>query len=155
MCEEFNKALVEASIRTFVVYFEKKIQVFNHMVLDSKGSPSEICSLIGLNGFYTGVLMFKCSFALALIMAKKIHNKDLVESSPEVNDTIGEILNTISGSAKKNINCNGEPYLISTPMVVGGSNYGVFNIHNQPINSIKFMYDKYNFFIEYFLRNPK
>ena len=102
--------------------FEKMLRVPYRLgkpeVQGGEGSQYDVSALIGLSGGVTGCVVLCLSESTALALASALAGQRLKEIDADATDAIGEIVNMIAGSAKKDF--PGEYSAVSLPTVVCG-----------------------------------
>lgn len=87
---------------------------------------SELNAIINFNGTISGAFVLHCPEALAAAIASEILGMKCEEGSADTKDAIGELLNMIAGSVKNHYQSQRDPFKISVPTIVTGTDFSVY-----------------------------
>ncbi len=105
----------------------------------------DISGIIGLAGASIGVIAISFSKVVALKIVSNFVNDEVKIFDENVTDSIGEIVNIISGNAKKGL----EQYrlVISLPSIIKGFNHQINWVSGVPVVGIPFDSEKGSFYL--------
>ncbi|MCP4150248.1 MAG: hypothetical protein GY757_21045 [bacterium] len=133
---EFIEPIYNSTINLFSNFLnldirEKSITMRNPLV-----PKFEISALLGISNVdMEGKMVLNLSRKLALSIYEILLNEKIDEFSEEVKDAVGEILNMITGNAKKDFQKKNIYYHLSTPFIVEGKEQIIKNVGNHPFLS--------------------
>ncbi|MCP4215183.1 MAG: hypothetical protein GY765_11020 [bacterium] len=140
LCSAENLEFVEPIYNSCVNLFsnflnldirEKSITMRNPLV-----PKFEISAMLGIsNQAMEGKMVLNLSRKLALKIYEILVNEKVDEFSEEVKDAVGEILNMITGNAKKEFQHKNIYYHLSTPFIVEGKEQVIKNVGQHPFLS--------------------
>ena len=83
----------------------------------------DVSAVIGIAGQTKGAVVISFTKKLATLLTSILVNKEITKVEADVVDTIGEVVNIITGNAKKGL----EEYrlMISLPAIIKGNNHSV------------------------------
>lgn len=102
-----------------ISYLPQEIEVSTHYT-------DSVTAMVGLAGTYNGIVCLHASKSLALRFTAHMLCMDEEEVDEDMSDALGEIVNMISGSFKRQLSKGGSDIQLSTPSVVTGSDYSFF-----------------------------
>lgn len=87
----------------------------------AEGDDAELVATLSLSGQRGGTLVVHCDWRQAVLVAEGMLGAGL-EADPEtVHDALGEVVNQIGGSIKRQVGGDGSDMVLSPPVVVSGS----------------------------------
>lgn len=93
-----------------------------------KDYNDEIIVSIGLTGDYSGTMSLYLSLELSLKMASWMMEEDYQEFNSEVSESVGEVLNMISGGVKNRLSTEEhDVFDISLPITISGRDKHIFH----------------------------
>jgi chemotaxis protein CheX len=97
-------------------------------ISDGGKRPREMMALIGFSGAVKGTAGLSLPTQTGLAMANRLLMTDMEEVDETVSDTLGELVNIVSGSAKAKLsNLVGETLELSLPVVLRGESFSVYS----------------------------
>ncbi len=127
-----NAELVNPFIESIYELFNKmlgaKVARTGINLSDGQRKSTEIVALIGFSGAVRGTVGLALPSATCSAMVARLLG-DAADSSDEtINDTIGELVNIVAGSAKAKMSSKVNQTLdLSLPVVFSGDNYEVYS----------------------------
>ena len=134
--------LKEAEIRTFIDgatrYFETSAQQSAtvgspYLVTDGNPGTYEYTGVIGISGSRKGIVYFTAPRGMLAVLLMRMQETDT--SDENIKDLVGEVANTISGNARRDL---GRNFVISVPVVLANEDDKVTTPHSRsfviPIN---------------------
>lgn len=120
------KAVTEATREVFESLLGWSMRVDGFSVEKAHATRSgELNAIIGFSGTISGTFVLYCSDALAARVASDMLGSECAADSPDTKDAIGELLNMIAGTAKRFYSDEPDPFRISLPTIVSGTNFTV------------------------------
>ncbi len=86
---------------------------------------AELNAIISFNGTMSGAFVLHCSEPLAATIASEILGVKCEVGSADAKDAIGELLNMIVGGVKNHYQSQRDPFSISVPTIVTGTDFSV------------------------------
>lgn len=86
---------------------------------------AELNAIISFNGTMSGAFILHCPEALAAAIASEVLGTPCEEGSADTKDAIGELLNMIAGGVKNHYQSQADPFKISVPTIVTGTDFSV------------------------------
>ena len=90
----------------------------------ANGTP-ELNAVVSFNGTKSGAFILHCSEPLSATIASTMLGLDCEVGSADTKDAIGELLNMITGAVKNHYQNQRDPFRISVPTIVTGTNFSV------------------------------
>ena len=153
MNSKYITPFIDSTINTFKELFREEITVKKPFYMDRNEIYDwDITAIIGIAGDAKGAVLLSFKKDVAIFLTSKLIVKKLNEITDEVIDTLGELVNIISGNAKKGL----EEYrlMISLPSIIKGANHEVvFPAKNLPIIVIPFEMSRGKFHLSVCLEN--
>lgn len=133
---DFIEPILNSTINIFQNYLgldikEKSLNVRNPLV--PKFDVTAFLSIY--NEYIEGKIVLNLSRKLALKVYEILVEEKAEEFDEGVKDSVGEILNIITGNAKNEFMSKGLNYQLSTPFIVDGKNQVIKNVGNTPFIS--------------------
>ena len=129
--EQYIQPFIEVSKSTFKDFVGAELTA-GRPYFQEKGSPNEwdISGVIGLSGEARGAVVIGMKSALAIKLTDMLTGSKHSKMDDEVVDAIGEIVNIISGNAKKGLE---ETFrlIISLPTIIRGPGHQIKWPHDQ------------------------
>lgn len=117
---------------------------------------TDIIAILGLTGNYSGLMQLSLPFDLALKMAGWLMQETYHEESPEVFESIGELLNLIAGGLKNRLSTqDADIFELSIPLVISGQDKNVYHGTDKEYIFIPIETDQGLFFITLVLDRNK
>lgn len=108
----------------------------------------DVSGIVGLSGEARGTISVSFSEESILSIVSKMFGEPVNEINDEVKDAVGEILNIVSGQARKKLESMGRSLKGAIPTVITGKNHTICHITKHPIIAIPFETDNGHFTIE-------
>ena len=86
---------------------------------------AELNAIISFSGTLSGAFVLHCSEALSAAIASEMLGLKCEEGSTDAKDAIGELLNMIVGGVKNHYQSQRDPFRISVPTIVTGTDFSV------------------------------
>ena len=90
----------------------------------ANGTP-ELNAVVSFNGTKSGAFILHCSEPLSATIASTMLGLDCEVGSIETKDAIGELLNIITGAVKSHYQSQRDPFKLSVPTIVAGTDFSV------------------------------
>lgn len=125
-----DKNLVRATaLATQVVFkdligWELRVDGITTNEVSADGTP-ELNAVISFNGEKSGAFILHCSEPLSATIASTMLGLDCEVGSADTKDAIGELLNMITGAVKNHYQSQRDPFKISVPTIVTGTNFTI------------------------------
>ena len=125
-----DKNLVRAVALATQTVFQDLIGWEMHVdgITTNKDSPSgkaELNAIISFKGTMSGAFVLHCSEPLSAAIASEMLGLTCREGSADAKDAIGELLNMIVGGVKNHYQSQRDPFKISVPTIVTGTDFSV------------------------------
>ena len=115
--------------------------------ITTKKSPAnqqiEMNVIITFNGQMSGAFILHCVEPVSAVIVSEMMGSPYEAGSADVKDAMGELLNMISGAVKNHYQSESDPFKISVPTVVVGTDFAVHVKvkHEDEIISLAFQHD--------------
>lgn len=153
MDSKYITPFIDSTINTFKELFREEITVKKPFYMDKNEIYHwDITAIIGIAGDAKGAVLLSFKEDVAIFLTSRLTENTVEQVTDEVIDTIGELVNIISGNAKKGL----EEYrlMISLPSIIKGTNFGVvLPTKNLPIIVIPFEMSRGIFHLSVCLEN--
>ncbi len=106
--------------------------------LDGAGAKSFVADtsvVISVVGNISGAFVLRCSQKYAAELAGSMLGVEVEPGSEEMKDAIGEVQNMIVGAVKRHLSYSADPYKMSIPTTIVGSDYTV-HVHASKATSV-------------------
>lgn len=114
--EEYIKTFIQGTEHYFSVTAKDPIHIgAPYLIHYNENLVYDYTGIIGVSGVYTGNVYFSATQALVRYLLLSLEETDF--SSEMMCDMVGEIANTVSGNARRDL---GSKFMISTPVVLKG-----------------------------------
>ena len=113
-----------------------------------KIANGDISGIISLEGGTRGSIGISLSTSCALAIAQNMFGETYTTLDEDITDMVGEIINMISGEARRELSEMGLPFSAGMPITVTGKTHEVIHHVSAPIIRIPFRTKHGNFFIE-------
>lgn len=123
--EAYGKAMNEAVDEVFRLMMGVNCTSMEDCPIDE---PETISAVIGLAGAMSGTCVLRSSERSSAHMAASLTGIELTSLDDTVKDAMGEICNMVAGAWKGKLPALASSCMLSTPMVVTGTNY---QLHTQ------------------------
>lgn len=90
----------------------------------AKGTP-ELNAVISFNGMKSGAFVLHMSEPLSAVLASTMLGVGCPVGSVDAKDAIGELLNMITGAIKNHYQSQRDPFKISVPTIVSGTDFSI------------------------------
>ncbi len=111
-------------------------------------ATGDVTGIIGLTGETNGTIAVTFDEGSILRVVSNMFGEEIVELSHEVSDAVGEIINMISGQARREMEEYGRVFQASIPSVVSGRGHAITHYSDGPKIAIPFTTDGGEFTIE-------
>ncbi len=91
----------------------------------STNGTAELNAIISFNGMKSGAFILHCSEPLSAVIASAMLGLDCEVGSADTKDAMGELLNMITGAVKNHYQSQRDPFRISVPTIVSGTEFTV------------------------------
>jgi chemotaxis protein CheX len=129
---------IKATLNIFKDFFNVQPEVEKPYIFDKEQNhPWDISAIIGIAGEARGAVVLSFTAELVNILTSRLTGRTISEIDDDVVDTIGEVVNIVTGNAKKGL----EEYrlMISLPSIVRGENHKIlWPVKNTPVIAIPF-----------------
>ena len=125
MDNNLNKSLIKATGEILQAMIGADVSCKLPVERHIKDTDSETSVIITFLGSPSGAVTLKCSTKFASMIAEEMLGVPVDEGSDEMKDAIGELLNMIVGNAKAHYSPEGDPFKISVPTTILGSDYTI------------------------------
>lgn len=115
------EALIDAVKETFWTMLMVEVEHRAVSLKAEEPSFDGVSSIVEVSGELTGALSLHCPEPLALKATSVLLRQDFSEVRPEVEDTMGELLNMIAGATKRRLSQEQSVFDISLPRCITGS----------------------------------
>jgi chemotaxis protein CheX len=136
MKAEYINPFLAASINLFNTYLKFDVKNSPPYINQDVQNLNEVSAIIGLAGDIAGAVVLSFTRETAITMASRFSGQKHVGLSKEVLDAIGEMVNIISGNAKKDL--MEFRIEISLPGVITGNKYKINWPQGVPVITIPF-----------------
>lgn len=125
--EHLYRAIGEATKETFLAICGSSVNS-KPPVDGASAEPyqAELSVIIGVVGEIDGTLAFRCSRTLAAEVAGAMLGMEIDSESDDIKDAMGEFFNMIVGSLKRFLAREHDPFSMSVPTTIVGSDYSIF-----------------------------
>lgn len=123
MNDALNQAVSAAAVEMFQSVLDKTPEASPATEVSLNARTYEASVVISFVGTISGAFALRCSLKMAAGIASQMLGTAVAEGSDDMKDAIGEFFNMIVGAAKTRYASDGEPFKISVPTMVVGSNY--------------------------------
>lgn len=138
---EYINPFINSTINTFKNFLGTDLKVGKPYIFDNKNNSIryDISGIIGLAGDVKGSVVVSFPKLVALKIVSKFLNEQIKIFGDDIIDTIGELINIITGNAKKDL----EKYkiMISLPSIIKGPNHQINWMQGIPVITIPFESD--------------
>ncbi|MBU8912584.1 MAG: chemotaxis protein CheX [Spirochaetales bacterium] len=90
-----------------------------------QNGAAELNAIITFNGTLSGAFILHCPEALSATIASEMLGTTCEVGSADTQDAIGELLNMIVGGVKNHYQNQADPFRISVPTIVAGTDFSV------------------------------
>lgn len=111
-------------------------------------ATGDVTGIIGLTGETNGTIAVTFDEGSILRVVSNMFGEEITELSYEVSDAVGEIINMISGQARRELEEHGRIFQASIPSVVSGRGHAITHYSDGPKIAIPFTTDGGEFTIE-------
>ena len=111
-------------------------------------AKGDVTGIVGLIGETRGTLSISFSEKCILSIVSKMFGEEITDIDEEVKDAVGEILNIVSGQARKALEDQGRHLKGAIPTVIAGKNHSITHITSYRIIAIPFDTNNGSFTIE-------
>ncbi len=111
-------------------------------------AKGDVTGIVGLIGEASGTISVSFTEECILAIVSNMFGEEIKEINDEVKDAVGEILNIVSGQARKKLETTGKLLKGAIPTVIAGKNHTITHITKQPIVAVTFETDNGGFTIE-------
>lgn len=101
-------------------------------------ATGDVTGIIGLTGETNGTIAVTFDEGSILRVVSNMFGEEITELSHEVSDAVGEIINMISGQARRELEENGRVFHASIPSVVSGRGHSITHYSDGPKIAIPF-----------------
>ncbi len=108
----------------------------------------DVTGIIGLTGETNGTIALTFDEGSILRVVSNMFGEEISELSHEISDAVGEIINMISGQARREMEENGRVFQASIPSVVSGRGHAITHYSDGPKVVIPFTTEGGEFAIE-------
>ena len=128
MRAEFVNPFIESVYELFNTMLGAKVSRTGIGLSDGQKRATEIVALIGFSGVMRGTVGLALPAATCSAMVSRLLG-DAADSSQEtIDDTIGELVNIVAGSAKAKLSTKlGKTLDLSLPVILSGEKYEVYS----------------------------
>ena len=125
-----DKQLVRAAAVATQTVFKDLIGWEMHVdgITTNQGSAAgtpELNAVISFNGRKSGAFILHCTESLSAAMASTMLGLECEVGSADTKDAMGELLNMITGAVKNHYQSQSDPFKISVPTIVSGTNFSI------------------------------
>ncbi|MGC9324183.1 MAG: chemotaxis protein CheX [Desulfomonilia bacterium] len=111
-------------------------------------AKGDVSGIVGLTGESIGTLSVSFSEECILAIVSSMFGEEVTEINEDVKDAVGEILNIVSGQARKKLDALGRSLKGAIPTVITGKNHSICHITKHSIVAIPFKTERGHFTIE-------
>jgi chemotaxis protein CheX len=130
--------LLEEAVREV---FELKLNCQLTIPASTEETSRDVTAMVGLAGRLCGVLSVCCAGRAAELMTSRMLGVPLDKVAPEVADALGEICNMVAGKFKNKIAGLGDGCMLSPPIVITGSDYGLHSMADFPGLQVRMLFE--------------
>ena len=112
-------------------------------------AQGDVSAIVGITGDKAGSISVTFSKACAIALVRGMLGNDVQDIIQDTKDTVGEIVNMISGQARAGLSEMGMAFQGSTPSVIMGDNHTLSHITKGPVMAIPFSTDFGTFTLEF------
>ena len=128
------RIFIEGAVRVFETLTNQPASVGSpYLVTDGKPGAYEYAGVIGISGVRSGMVYFTAPRGMLTVLLMRMQETDTSEEN--MRDLVGEVANTISGNARRDL---GKGFMISVPSVIANAPESVTTPHPRsfviPIN---------------------
>jgi chemotaxis protein CheX len=128
------KIFIEGALRIFETLTSQPATVGSpYLVTDGKPGVYEYVGIIDITGTRKGIVYFTAPRGMLTVLLMRMQETDTGDAN--MRDLVGEVANTISGNARRDL---GKGFVISVPSVMANAPGGVVTPHERsfviPIN---------------------
>ena len=117
-------ALSTQTVFQDLIGWEMKVDGITTNKTPTKGD-AELSAIISFNGTMSGAFILHCSEPLSAAIASQVLGSECEVGSADTKDAIGELLNMIVGGVKNHYQSQADPFKISVPTIVTGTDFTV------------------------------
>jgi chemotaxis protein CheX len=133
MDEKYMQPFVTETIKTMEVMFGARPEEGEMLQKDSPDGTYDISAMVGISGAGQGAVVVSFPKDVACRVVSSMSGEELTEIDQDVADGIGELVNIITGNAKRGLNALGFGSIsLSLPNVVVGRHRTVWRTKDMP-----------------------
>lgn len=107
-----------------------------------------VSGIMGVVGELTGTIALSFEKDTATKLVSNFMSMEITELNDDVIDAVGELINMVSGAAKKIFADEGIKFNIAIPTVVSGKNHTIHHVKDLPCIVLPFEIPEGKFFVE-------
>lgn len=111
-------------------------------------AKGDVTGIVGLIGEASGTISVSFTEECILAIVSNMFGEEMKTINDEVKDAVGEILNIVSGQARKKLETTGKLLKGAIPTVIAGKDHTITHITKQPIVAVPFETENGAFTIE-------
>ncbi len=111
-------------------------------------AEGDVTGVIGITGEANGTVAITFKEASILKIVSNMFHEEMKELNHEVAEAVGELMNMISGQARRKLAENGILFDGAIPSVITGKNHEIVHITDGPKIAIPFTFDERDFVVE-------
>jgi len=146
MKQEYISAFTKSILELFESMLDCTVMISEATPSKAEEENPDIIGLIGLSGTARGILALKFPVKTALAVVGKLIGQELQTIGPAVIDGVGELVNIVAGSAKREFEKHS--ISLSLPTVVRGNIYRLQNLSDLEWLTASFESELGNFSME-------
>lgn len=146
---EIAKPFVQATIHVLSTMASLTPTPGKPYVKKDSVAQGDVSAIVGITGDKAGSISVTFSKACAIALVKGMLGDDIQDIIQDTKDTVGEIVNMISGQARAGLSELGMAFQGSTPSVIMGDNHTLSHITKGPVVAIPFKTDFGDFTLEF------
>jgi len=139
---------IEATIHVMSSMAFTEAHVGNPYLKENSLALGDVTGIVGLTGETRGTLSISFSEDCILSIVGKMFDEEITKIDHDVKDAVGEILNIVSGQARKKLETLGRSLKGAIPSVIAGKNHSITHITAHSVIAIPFSTNNGNFTIE-------
>ncbi len=148
MQAKFINPFIKATIHVLDAMAHLKATASKPYLKKDDIATGDVSSVVGLTGDPNGTLSLSFNETCILRLASGLFEEEITTMDRDVIEVAGELINMISGQARKEIESLGTILDGSIPSVISGNNHNIIHLTDGPKIAIPFTIDQEGFTME-------
>jgi chemotaxis protein CheX len=144
----FINPFIDATLNVLEMMASTKASAGTPYLKKDQVAQGDVSAIIGLTGEIGGTLSVSFSQECVLPIVASMLGEEIKEMNSVINDAVGEIINMISGQARRTLDELGRTLRAAIPTVISGKNHTITHMTDHPVVAIPFNTDRGKFTIE-------